>query len=85
MADAGVAELADAPDSKSGGGDFVWVQVPPPAEWQIAVKCRGISDRGSLFVYGTPRHLRRRIVHQRTEIVKVFLWTLPLPIAGLPP
>ncbi len=27
---AGVAELADAPDSKSGGGDIVWVQVPSP-------------------------------------------------------
>lgn len=23
--------MADAPDSKSGGGDTVWVQVPPPA------------------------------------------------------
>ncbi len=27
---AGVAELVDAPDSKSGGGDIVWVQVPSP-------------------------------------------------------
>ena len=23
--------MADAPDSKSGGGNIVWVQVPPPA------------------------------------------------------
>ena len=28
---AGVAELADAPDSKSGAGNSVGVQVPPPA------------------------------------------------------
>ena len=26
-----VVELADAPDSKSGVGDNVWVQVPPSA------------------------------------------------------
>src|SRR5919107_1510537 len=28
---AGVAELVDAPDSKSGEGNLVWVRVPPPA------------------------------------------------------
>jgi hypothetical protein len=28
---AGVAELADAPDSKSGGRKAVWVRFPPPA------------------------------------------------------
>ena len=29
---AGVAEPVDAPDSKSGEGDLVWVRVPPPAQ-----------------------------------------------------
>jgi hypothetical protein len=28
---AGVAELVDAPDSKFGEGNLVWVRVPPPA------------------------------------------------------
>ena len=28
---AGMMELADVPDSKSGGSDTVWVQVPLPA------------------------------------------------------
>jgi hypothetical protein len=32
---AGVVELADAPDSKSGGGNSVWVRLPPPAPYKI--------------------------------------------------
>jgi hypothetical protein len=32
LADAGVAELADALDSKSSGRKAVWVRAPPPAQ-----------------------------------------------------
>jgi hypothetical protein len=31
LAEAGVAELADALDSKSSGRKVVWVRAPPPA------------------------------------------------------
>ena len=33
---AGVVELADALDSKSSGGDIVWVRLPPPAPERTA-------------------------------------------------
>src|ERR687896_906382 len=37
---AGVAESVDAPDSKSGEGNLVWVRVPPPALQEIPAKRR---------------------------------------------
>src|SRR5438128_8337672 len=41
-----VAELADAPDSKSGEGNLVWVRVPPSA----SDGCAGQSRRGPLTI-----------------------------------
>ena len=41
---AGVVELADAPDSKSGGGNSVWVQLPPPAPDKSVVKGLVVSN-----------------------------------------
>jgi phosphofructokinase-like protein len=42
-----VAELADAPDSKSGEGDLVWVRVPPSASiGRTLVPPRNPYDRG---------------------------------------
>ena len=35
---AGVAELADAPDSKSGSRKRVWVRFPPPASANTKAK-----------------------------------------------
>ena len=34
-----VVELADAPDSKSGGSDIVWVRVPPSAPKATVYGC----------------------------------------------
>ena len=41
---AGVAELADAPDSKSGGRKAVWVRFPPPAPPSAASLARHSAD-----------------------------------------
>ena len=52
---AGVMELADVTDSKSVGGDTVWVRVPPPApEEGVPIGC-------PLFCYrGTRNEFQRR-------------------------
>ena len=43
---AGVAELADALDSKSSDRKVVWVRAPPPAmNSQFNVRCRTLSVR----------------------------------------
>ena len=43
---AGVAELADALDSKSSDRKVVWVRAPPPAmNSQFNVRCRLLSVR----------------------------------------
>ena len=35
-------ELADVPDSKSGGSDTVWVQIPPSAPLTLTRCCVGV-------------------------------------------
>ena len=49
---AGMVELADAPDSKSGGSNTVWVRPPLPAPNKKR------TPTGVLFLFGA-RHLQR--------------------------
>ncbi len=42
--------MADAPDSKSGGGNSVWVQLPPPAPLDIIIVCdSGIRENEEII------------------------------------
>ena len=43
--------MADAPDSKSGDGDIVRVQVPPPAPNQYNPNLFPIGDGFGLFIF----------------------------------
>ena len=43
--------MADAPDSKSGDGNIVWVQVPPPAP-KIRTLETSVSDFFMYYRYG---------------------------------
>ncbi len=40
---AGVMELVDVTDSKSVGGDIVWVRLPPPAPEKALAKASAFS------------------------------------------
>ena len=42
---AGVAELADAPDSKSGDGNIVWVRAPPPVPFNQLINYPSLDIR----------------------------------------
>ena len=57
-------ELVDVTDSKSVGGDIVWVRVPPPAPNQYNPNLFPIGNGFGLFVffgcYGTP-HFRKEV------------------------
>ena len=44
-------ELVDVTDSKSVGGDIVWVRVPPPAPNQYNPNLFPIGDGFGLFVF----------------------------------
>jgi hypothetical protein len=45
-----MAELVDAPDSKSGGGDTVWVRFPLRAHQTPALPDRGLLGPGEAFI-----------------------------------
>ncbi len=45
----GCGGMADAQDSKSCGGDLVWVQVPPSASYGAKWNCNGSGLRFAPF------------------------------------
>ena len=57
---ADVAELADALDSGSSEGNFIWVQVPSSAP------AAPVFDRGRFLVFRKP--LARRVVRKKTNV-----------------
>src|SRR5215217_3691833 len=74
---AGVAELVDAPDSKSGGRKVVWVRVPPPAQaifpaneyfFLRTPESPQHRVRGLWQQYGSSR-LRKGLFHRRRSLV----------------
>ena len=50
-------ELADVPDSKSGGSDTVWVQVPLPAPHHLKNRSRFYRERFFKLVSITQRQV----------------------------
>ena len=59
---AGVAEMADAPASKSGAGNSVWVRFPPPAPLLLPLR-RFVTEVHIVFNSGIP--VSSAILHQR--------------------
>ena len=53
---AGVAELVDAPDSKSGDGNIVWVRLPPSVPINIFI-CKYLYIKSGQ-PHLTPKHIR---------------------------
>src|ERR671910_194871 len=69
---AGVAESVDAPDSKSGEGNLVWVRVPPPAHRKIPAKVQKTqskakgqySNPGPFYTNYYTNALRQGVLHR---------------------
>jgi hypothetical protein len=69
---AGVAELADALDSKSSGRKVVWVRAPPPAIYLLDVRCS--MRHSEINLVRTNPNQRLRYTHRTRHFMLVRTW-----------
>ena len=68
----GCGGMADAQDSKSCGGDLVWVQVPPSARKRTLVE-----SQGSFFLHIKEKRTAHSLGGERQFIIgvfEIFIW-----------
>ena len=69
--------MADAPDSKSGSGNRVRVQVPPPALTRPAKTVLSLGDVVAMCAFGRYESAAQHVTI-RTDLAETCLWSMPI-------